>query len=399
MNYKRVGPGFLVTAAFIGPGTIITCAASGIMFNGTLFWALIIGVFIAILFQDMAARLALHTGHGLSESILKFSSNRFATYLFRLLIILSIFFGNAAYESGNLLGASIGLIEIFGFGNTKIVVSSISLMIALSLWFGNYKFLEKVFIFLVFVMGVIFLLLFMVSDVNSLTLFNADYESMGLTNILFHGLTLVGTTVVPYNLFLHSKSISEKWKDTPSLRIVRLDLIFSILIGGIISLSIMFVFAASKSYSGEIVGLKDLTKGLELKYGNWTKYFVSTGIFLAGLTSSLTAPLAAKYAISGLFEIKERNKVLIEKAIWLTVLVSGFLVGSTSLEPIFLIQLAQFANGLLLPIIAILLLYALNRNALGVYKNGTFSNLIGALVVLLLSVLGLKSIFTVFNVW
>jgi manganese transport protein len=397
--FKKLGPGFLVTAAFIGPGTIITCASSGIKYGFSIYWALLLGIGITILFQEMAARLAVHYGEGLSETLVKNSSRKSIKLFFQIAIIVSIFIGNAAYESGNLMGATIGLSTLIGHGNEEFIIFILSVLVTIILWIGNYQALERLLVWLVFLMGFVFIVLIILADWSQISLGDLHFSDQTNQSYLFTAVALIGTTVVPYNLFLHSRSIMKKWGLSPSLRIVRFDLLFSIVFGGLISLSILLVFAASKNQISAINGLTDLTNGLELKYGIWARYFVSSGVLIAGLTSSLTAPLAASYAISGLFNLEPKRKKNVELITWILVLLTGLLVGLSGIRPIFLIQLAQFANGLLLPFVAIFLLFALNRRELNELKNGLISNILGGIVVLFLMLLGIKYILISLELW
>jgi manganese transport protein len=396
---KNIGPGFLITAAFIGPGTIITCASSGVRFGPSIFWALLVSIAITLLFQEMTARLALHFQEGLSETLVKLSNNRPIKTFFRLVILISIFLGNAAYESGNLMGATIGLSTLTEGVSKQLILFIIGFITLIVLWFGKYRMLEKIFVFLVFLMGAVFIFLFSQIDFNQIAFSASHFLDFNDRSKLFALVALIGTTVVPYNLFLHSKSITKKWEKMPSLKVVRMDLVFSVLFGGIISLSILFVFASSQSEGQVINNLADLTVGLERQYGIWARYFVSAGVLIAGLTSSLTAPMAASYAISGLFDLGGARQKNFERFIWILVVIVGIVVGMLGLKPIFLIHLAQFANGLLLPIVAIFLLYALNRPELKKLKNGVVSNILGIIVIIFLLVLGAKSILSSLNLW
>jgi manganese transport protein len=397
--FKKLGPGFLVTAAFIGPGTIITCASSGIKFGSNIYWALLLGIGITIFFQEMAARLAVHYGVGLSETLTNNSSKKLTRLFFQLAIFVSIFIGNAAYESGNLMGATIGLSTLIGYGNEDVILLILGVLVTVTLWKGNYQLLERLFVWLVFLMGFVFIVLIILTDWSQFVFSDINFSDHNNQSYLFTVVALIGTTVVPYNLFLHSRSITKKWGSSPSLRMVRFDLLFSIIFGGIISLSILLVFAASKNQISAISGLSDLTNGLEQEYGIWARYFVSFGVLIAGFTSSLTAPLAASYAISGLFDLEPKQKKNLESITWILVLLTGLLVGLSEIRPIFLIQLAQFANGLLLPFVAIFLLFALNRRELNELKNGLISNILGGIVVLFLILLGIKSVLTSLELW
>lgn len=397
--FKRIGPGFFVAAAFIGPGTVITCATSGIQFGSSVLWALIFGVLITILFQEMAARLAVYSGTGLSESILTYTKSSFLKTVFKLVVIASVFVGNAAYESGNILGASIGAASFIGSENYPLFIGLVSAVVFTLLLIGKNEVLEKVFVFLVFFMGSIFVVLLLFTDLSQAFKNSFQFSSFDDTDYLFVSLSLIGTTVVPYNLFLHSRSIHKKWGNNISLTFARKDLIFSILIGGLISTSILLVFAGTSSGITDIKGLVSITDGLESAYGVWAKYLVSLGIFCAGLTSSLTAPLAASYAISGLFNFEGKKNKQLEKFVWQLVLISGVVVGLTDIQPIFLIQLAQFANGLLLPFVAIILIYTLNKVSAVEFKNGTLTNIAGVIVVIFLVILGSRSILNALGIW
>jgi len=108
---------------------------------------------------------------------------------------------------------------------------------------------------------------------------------------------LIGTTVVPYNLFLHASLVKERWHKKEDVSFVRKDTIVSITLGGLISMAII-VSAAAIPF-GSISNAADLAKGLAPLYGQFAKYFLALGLFAAGITSAITAPLAAAYVAKG----------------------------------------------------------------------------------------------------
>ena len=107
--HKRMGPGLLVTAAFIGPGTVTTASAAGANFGFALMWALLFSTFATLVLQEMAARLGLVTGKGLAEAMRSTSSNALLSKLAIILVIAAIGCGNAAYEVGNIAGAALAV--------------------------------------------------------------------------------------------------------------------------------------------------------------------------------------------------------------------------------------------------------------------------------------------------
>ena len=109
---RRFGPGLLVMAAFIGPGTVTTASKAGAEYGFVLLWTLAFSVIATLVLQEMAARLGLVTGRGLSTALREHFHNRHFRLLAIVLVIAAIGFGNAAYESGNITGASLGLAAI-----------------------------------------------------------------------------------------------------------------------------------------------------------------------------------------------------------------------------------------------------------------------------------------------
>jgi Mn2+/Fe2+ NRAMP family transporter len=207
-------------------------------------------------------------------------------------------------------------------------------------------------------------------------------------------IALVGTTVVPYNLFLHASLVSEKWKSQDDLKAVRRDTYISIALGGMVSKCI--IIAATTIQGETITNVMDLAQGLEPLFGNAAKYFMGIGLFAAGVTSAITAPLAAAYVANSCFGWKASMTDFRFRAVWMLILGLGIFFLSFNIKPIEIIKFAQIANGILLPVIAIFLLWVVNRSAvMGTYKNTNFQNALGILIIALAVLLGAKSIFKV----
>nr|WP_279347010.1 Nramp family divalent metal transporter [Gramella sp. AN32] len=395
-----MGPGILVSAAFIGPGTVTVCSLAGVNFGYSLLWALLISVFACMILQEMAARLGLITGEGLSDVIRKNIKGKFARFLTLLLIFSAIVIGNAAYEAGNISGAVLGAETLFpgknfGFGDLQINLWSIVMggLAFVLLLLGSYKKLEKIFIFLVIIMSVAFVVTAVVTKPD-ISLLLAGFVPGNFDAGLLTIIALVGTTVVPYNLFLHASLVSEKWKDEKFLGIARKELIFSIGLGGLVSMAIL-ICAASSNLT-DISSGGDLAVGLEPLFGESAKYFLAIGLLAAGITSSITAPLAAAYVVKGCLGWKDGIGSRKFQSVWISILILGIIFSSLGIKPVEIIKFAQIANGLVLPIIAIFLFYMVNQTSiLGKYKNSLIQNILGIVVILLAMFLGVKSIYSV----
>lgn len=398
--FRNLGPGILVSAAFIGPGTVTVCSLAGVNFGYSLLWALLISVFACIILQEMSARLGLVSGKGLSDCIREEIKIPFFRILTLVLIFSAIVIGNAAYEAGNITGAVLGLEAVFPsvtFEAGAFSVNIWSLVIGglafLLLFLGSYKKLEKVFIGLVLLMSIAFILTAFLTRPDISSIFEGFIPGSfdaGLLTII----ALVGTTVVPYNLFLHASLVSEKWKDERYLGTVRKELVFSIVLGGLVSMAILICAAASNITQIEDAG--DLAVGLEPLFGNSATIFLAVGLLAAGITSSITAPLAAAYVVQGCLGWKGGVQSRNFKMVWIIILILGVIFSSLGIRPVEIIQFAQIANGLVLPIIAIFLFWIVNQSSvLGKYRNNIFQNAIALLVISLAIFLGAKSIFSV----
>ncbi len=393
--YKNIGPGTLVAAAFIGPGTVTMCTIAGARFGFALLWAMVLSIFATIFLQEMAARVGIITQKDLAAVIREQISSPLLKKLAVLLILGAIVIGNTAYEAGNISGAALGLTAIFGASFTSyypIIIGGIAFVL---LSFGNYKILERSLIALVLLMSFSFIISAIITKPDIIALLKGMFIPSIPPESTLIIIGIIGTTVVPYNLFLHASLVNEKWKKASDLSFARKDLVISIIVGGIISIAII-ISAASISGEG-INNVLDLTKGLEPLYGSIAKYFLGIGLFAAGITSAITAPLAAAYVARSCFGWEKNLKDIKFKLVWAGILVLGILFSSLDFKPIKIITFAQIANGLLLPIVAIFLLWLVNKAAvLGKYKNTNIQNIVSALIIFITIIIGIKGILNAF---
>jgi NRAMP (natural resistance-associated macrophage protein)-like metal ion transporter len=397
---KNLGPGILVSAAFIGPGTVTVCTLAGVEFGYSLLWALVLSIFSCIILQEMAARLGVVSQKGLSDVIREEIKKPIFRVLAIILIFSAIVIGNAAYEAGNITGAVLGAEAIFGIQNLQIGDFKLNLWsifigaVAFILLFtGSYKTLEKIFIGLVLLMSISFVLTAILTKPDILEILSGlipTGNAAGLLTVM----AIVGTTVVPYNLFLHASLVSEKWKESSYLPIARKELIVSIILGGTVSMAILI--SAASSGLTNVNSAADMAVSLEPLFGKFATWFMSLGLLAAGITSSITAPLAAAYVVKGCFGWKGGMKSAKFKTVWAVVLILGVFFSSLQINPIEIIRFAQIANGILLPVIAIFLFWVVNKTSvLGKHRNSKLQNVLGILVIALSVFLGIKAILSV----
>ncbi len=401
--FKNIGPGTLVAAAFIGPGTVTLCTIAGVNFGFALLWAMVLSIIATIILQEMTARLGVISQKGLSEVIRGEISRPIVRKVVVILILSAIVVGNAAYEAGNISGGVLGLETIFpnfkltyGVNTIDLLPILIGVIAFILLFIGNYKFLEKALVTLVLLMSVSFIVTAVLTKPDLFEIFKGALIPKFPEDSLLTVIGLIGTTVVPYNLFLHASLVKEKWKDRDDLSKAKKDTVVSIILGGVVSMAI--IISATAMQSSEVTNAADLAKSLAPLFGDFSTYFIAIGLFAAGITSAITAPLAAAYVAKGCLGWKGGLKSLRFRSVWMVILFLGVLFSSLGISPIEIIKFAQVANGILLPVIAGFLLWIMNRESvLGKFKNTKLQNVVGIVILMITIFLGLKSIFKVFN--
>ena len=404
ISIKNIGPGTVIAAAFIGPGTITMCSIAGSKYGLDLIWALLFSLLVTTILQLTAAKIGLITQKGLSANLLESFDSQTFKYLAIALVLSAILVGNTAYQAGNISGGVLGVSSIFGqlsYSFTGFNINFYSILVGLLafviLFTGNRRFIERVLIGLVLIMSLAFLTSAIIVQPDFVLIIKGLFIPKFPEGSLLVIIGLIGTTVVPYNIFLHASLVSDKWDSVSDLKFVEIDTLLAVLLGGIISLSVMITASAIGDVN--IQSASDLALGIEPLFGGFSKLIISLGLFAAGLTSSVTAPLAAAYVTCGCmrWEVNIRSKKF--RGIWLIVLFLGVIFSSLDFSSIEIIKFAQVANGILLPVIAVfLLIVANNARLLNNQVNGYFLNLITIIIILFTMFIGIKSVLSVIGV-
>lgn len=379
----------IIPAAFIGPGTVTTCAKAGATYGVSLLWALTFSIIATMVLQEAAARITIASGKSLGQLV----AARFGQGLGRWLrasLFTAVALGCTAYQAGNLLGAVAGL-QLLSDLPDKWWLLIIGTVATILLWIGSTRLITSVLAVVVFLMGVAFVVVGLQAPVPlSSVLRGAIFPTIPSGAALL-AIGLVGTTVVPYNLFLGS-GLSQGQQ----MGEMRLGLLCAILIGGFISASILLTGLQIEG----IFSFENLGTTLEAKLGRGASSLFALGLMAAGMSSAITAPFAA--AITGqtllgndtsAWKTTGRNFRLV----WGIVLGAGWLFALTGVKPIPAIVAAQAANGFLLPFVAIFLWIVVNDRKLlpPAYANGWLANILMAIVVIIATGLGAYNLYQV----
>jgi manganese transport protein len=372
----------VISAAFIGPGSVTTCAMAGSRFGATLLWALTFSTLGTILLQEAAARVTIASGLSLGELLERTYGRRVRGLMAALFGAVAL--GCAAYQAGNILGAVAGLRLLLPNVPAPLLTLAVGAVCTALLWKGSTRLIANFLGLVVFGMGAAFAYVAFSTAPNAGTLARAMVWPTLPDGSTVLVIGLIGTTIVPYNLFLGSGIGKGQ-----SLAEMRWGIALAVLIGGLISMAILLsgtLVTGEFSFSG-------VAQTLTARLGTWAGVWFAVGLFAAGFTSALTAPLAAAVTARSLLGWPETGWAY--RMVWLGVMGVGLLLGLLGVRPVPVIVLAQAANGLLLPLVAVFLMLAVNNRDLlpAAYRNRPWQNLAMGFVVAVTAFLGLR------NVW
>ncbi|UII21909.1 NRAMP family divalent metal transporter [Fulvivirga ligni] len=358
----------VISAAFIGPGTLATASAAGASYGVQLVWALIFSTLACIVLQEMAARITIVSGKHITQIL--------AGRKIMAVIGVSVIIGCAAYEAGNILGALSGLKQLIPMADLLgVIILGILCLLILAL--GNVQQVTKSLGTMVAVMGVLVCLVALQLDFSHWEIQEIMPSIPSDSEWIVIG--LIGTTIVPYNLFLGS-GIS----NGHDLKGMRFGLVISVLFGGIISIAILLV---GTEMSGTVSFVK-LTEVVGNHLGAWAGAAMAIGLLVAGFTSSVTAPLAAGLIAKDIFKHQKAYSYG-----WLSVLAVGLIFGVLNIKPIPIIILAQGLNGTVLPLVAVfLVIQANNATLLKGQVNPWWLNVMAFIIIDLVMIIGLSNI-------
>ncbi len=336
----------VISAAFIGPGTVTTAASAGSLFGLDLLWAVVFATLACIVLQEVSARLTIVSGLTMGQALVRGYGAGRSKWL-TLLLGGPVILGCAAYEAGNILGAVSGVQLLSSWQLPVITVLCTTIAFAV-LWTDRRQAIGWLMTFLVGLMGLAFFALAVERPYPV-----SEYLHYSVVPSLPAGselltLGLVGTTIVPYNVFLGS-GISKG----QTVSMMRIGLTISVLIGGFITASILVAGTAVSSFSN----FSELAESLTLNMGPLGGWALGIGLFAAGFSSAITSPYAASIIARTVFDWKPSG----QRIVWMTVLFAGFVFGISGIKPIPVILAVQALNGLVLPLLTAFLILMVNH--------------------------------------
>lgn len=370
----------VISAAFIGPGTVTTAVTAGSQFQLQLLWTVMFATLGCIVLQEISARIIIASGLTFGEALEKKFGTKQGTSM-KWLVALPVLLGCAAYEAGNILGAVSGMSLLYE-GDGRVYTVIITALSAIVLWRGGSKWISVVMTTLVGLMGIAFLFLALETELGFWDVTMASLVPVLPAGSEWIALALVGTTIVPYNIFIGS-AISKG----QTIPLMRIGLVISVLVGGLITAWILIAGTMVESFSS----FSEVASALEGKIGALGALALGVGLFAAGFSSAITSPYAASLIASTVFGSEKKNVI---RAVWISVLLIGFLFGYSGIKPIPVILTVQALNGFILPLLTYFLILIVNDQKVvpKIHQHANWYNL------LLLAILGITLLIGLNNV-
>ena len=392
----------VVSAAFIGPGTVTTVTKAGAYYHYDLMWSVLFSIFAALLLQEASVRITIFSGMNLGQAIAKYFEGKKSKIAVLILVLGAIVLGSAAYEAGNIIGAVEGLKFVFNKVPGISFILAIGFFAFLAFSMRSVRIIAQLMGGFVILMGIAFFTtaFFVKPDVSAMLkgIFVPSIPNVSGAGLLILG--IIGTTVVPYDIFLGSGIVDK----SQTIKDARFGLFVAIILGGIITMAIMTVGSAiTEGWTQKAINNMEFSFDLikNILYLNsfiddLAVYVFGFGMFAAGFTSAITAPLASAITARSIFchnEKKWTPKSLYYYLITGGILLTGISFGLMNIKPIPAIIAAQAFNGLILPFISIFLIIIINDPKTMKDKvNSWFLNILMIFVVWLTTVIGLLNL-------
>jgi manganese transport protein len=307
------GPGYLVAVGYMDPGNWATDLAGGSRFGYTLLTVVLMSNLMAILLQGLASKLGIVTGRDLAQACRDHYPRPVVLFLW-VICELAI----AACDLAEVIGSAIALNLLFNIPITAgIAITACDVLIVLYLQNKGFRLLEALVIALVATIGVCFLFEIILSHPPLgavLSGFLPRAEVITNPTMLYIAIGILGATVMPHNLYLHSSIVqTRQYAETPegkheAVKFAFIDSTIALSFALFINAAILIVAAATFHTSGhaEVAEIQDAYKLLTPLLGAGASTMFALALLASGQNSTLTGTLAGQIVMEGFLNIRIR---------------------------------------------------------------------------------------------
>ena len=307
------GPGYLVAVGYMDPGNWATDLAGGSQFGYTLLSVILLSNLMAVLLQGFASRLGIATGRDLAQACRDHYSRPVGIALW-----VGCELAIAACDLAEVIGTAIALNLLFGIPIPWGVAATVlDVMIVLMLQHRGFRMLEALVIALVATVGICFLFMVLLSRPDYAAVargFVPTVEIVSNPLMLYIAIGILGATVMPHNLYLHSSIVqTRRYEESAAgkkeaVRFAFLDSTIALSIALFINAAILIVAAATFNTSGHrnVAEIQDAYQLLTPLLGAGASTVFAIALLASGLNSTVTGTLAGQIVMEGFLNIRLR---------------------------------------------------------------------------------------------
>lgn len=375
-----LGPGFLVSVGYMDPGNWGTDLEGGARFGYQLLWVLTVSNIMAITLQALSAKLGLVTGESLAENC-----RRQLRPALNVPLWITTEIAMLATELAEFLGAALGLHILLGvpmFPAALLAAVAVSGVLALSRF--GYRPVEYVIMGLVSLLGLTYLVqLALVRPQWSSVAYHLVVPHISSASILV-AVGIIGATVMPHNLFLHSAAVQNRALPGDAghtgrlIRYATADAIFALTLALFVNAAILVTAAGAFHRHGLIVtSISQAHQTLGPLLGHLSAAVFAIGLLASGLSSSITGTMAGQLVMQGFLNVSIN--------VWarrLVTMLPALVVIYLGVNEIQALVVSQVVLSLQLPLSVIpLLLFTRDPGLMGEHANRPFTNLLAWLIL------------------
>ena len=393
------GPGYLVAVGYMDPGNWATDLAGGSQFGYTLLSVILISNLMAILLQSLCARLGIVTGRDLAQACRDHYSKPVSMMLW-LLCEAAI----CACDLAEVVGSAIALNLLFGIPLVwGVCITALDVLLVMFLQNKGFRYIEALVVTLIITVGACFLaeLIFSRPEIAAvLGGFVPKFEIVSNPKMLFIAIGILGATVMPHNLYLHSSIVqTRKYERTTegrreAIKFATIDSTVALMFALFINAAILIVSAATFYGKGhDVAEIQDAHKLLSPVLGvSIASTLFAVALLASGQNSTLTGTLAGQIVMEGFLNIRLRPwlRRLITRLIAIipAVIVTAIYGESKTTD---LLVLSQVILSLQLPFAVIpLILFTSDRKKMGAFASPAWIKILAWITAIIIVVLNVK---------
>lgn len=306
------GPGFLVAVGYMDPGNWATDIAGGSLFGNTLLSVIMISNLIAILLQALAGKLGIVTGRDLAQACRNHYTKPVTMSLW-ILCELAI----AATDLAEVIGSAIALNLLFGIPLLYgVILTAFDVLLVLLLQNKGFRYIESIVISLIMIIGISFAIEIFLSrpEISGIVRgFVPSAQIMANPQMLYIAIGILGATVMPHNLYLHSSIVQTRQYEQTSagkreaIRFATMDSTIALLFALFINASILIVAASTFHRAGmtQVAEIGEAYQLLTPLVGTTiASILFGVALLASGQNSTLTGTLAGQIVMEGFLNIR-----------------------------------------------------------------------------------------------